>query len=520
MKKNTTILGIICLLTFSGNLIAQEHSIESVGRSSLKNFGEIFNNDVIKGYYFFYQSEKASKDKMGYEIVVLNENLSEIGKGRITDNKKVVLLEAAYNGAYLLFKFYDLKSKTISYRTMDAMGKVSEKINVNRKLTAYEIQTYTMGIQNNTESNTLYTPDNQGFIDIHPYKDKFYSYECNYIDNSGKTLWTYLPTHGKDAKVKGANYLTSDDNQILLVEANSKGAMSRDITFSIVALNKMGKESFTLPLNTNMYNLMPHNAIPDKKSDTFLIIGEYYDISDKSGKAESKGIFTKTINDEGMSVNENYVSWEKDIRKMAKGKDQENLLKYSVYFHEVIQTQDGTILAIGEQYRKQFSASGAALKVVAGNNTNAGLAEMKVGDLVVLKLGSNAKLEDVALFSKKPNRILLPSGYEFVSGHLLGKYMKSMGYYDYAFRQFNGNKSVATIAYYDLEKEKGTWGKTLYFHFVTHVDGEEGFSKDKVSLENKATEMRIFKSKPGYVLVAEYHKKAKQVKIRLQPLNY
>lgn len=506
-----------------GQASAQNYSISSVGRTSLKNSGEIFDNETIKGYYFFYASEKVSKGMVAYEIVVLNENLEEIATERIKGSKTMSLMESAYNGSAIMFKFYDVKEKKVIYRIMDENGSLEKAGKVTRQATKYEARVYAAQLQQGSENSTIFTPDNNGFIDIHYLKEGNVSYECLYIDNAGDKKWKYTPAPIKKG-VLGASFLVANDDQILLVEGEAPSALSRERTLSIKALSKDGKEMFEVPLETDMFNLSPHNAIYNAATKNFMLIGEYYDKSEKMAKAESKGIFIRNINNEGLWVSESTISWESDIYKMLKDEDLSKARKYSIFFHDVVISKDGTILAIGEQYRKQISAKGAAFNALASASdnvtTDAGFAEMKIGDMVLIELTAAGEIKNITFMDKRPNKVTLPKGYELISAHLLGKAMKAMGFYDYAFRQYNDDKSVVTIGYFDLEKEKGKLMKQATFHLASHVDGESELSRNKLSLATEASGIRVYRAKPGYLLIFEHFRKEKKATFRLEPINF
>ncbi|MFT5513864.1 MAG: hypothetical protein ACI8SE_002275, partial [Bacteroidia bacterium] len=473
-----------------------------------------------KGYFYFYFSEKVSRKNNAYEIVILNEDLEEKATNKIIEPKTTYLLEAAYNEKNILFKFYDVKSKMVSYRTMDPSGELSSK--ETRQANKNEILGYSNSINTDQENTNVQAINKSLFIDIHNFKDKQYKYSIEGLNNAGEIEWTYTPTN--QMKIEAGTYLGNSDDQIWIQVAKSKGVMSRDYTFDLTGITTDGEEEFRIPLQTSRYNMLAHSATYKKENDEIVILGEYYDIKDKSMKSDSKGLFIKVITPDGSEISEDYISWSRDIGGMVSAEEKRDLGKYYVYFHKIIQTDDGKILAIGEQYKKQVSAGGIAMQILAASSgnvsTDAGSMEIRIGNIIVIEIGEDYKLSDVDIHEKRVSTVNLPQGYGTVSQHLLAKVLKSEGLFDYAFTQNNDDNSVVTFAYIDREKVKGKMRKEAVVNFISYIKAEDEYTSDKLSLETEATSIGFMPAKPGHVLIIEYYRKEGSMELRLEPINY
>ncbi|MFT5725132.1 MAG: hypothetical protein ACI9JN_002255 [Bacteroidia bacterium] len=522
MKLKTLLKATITTLCISLVTLvqAQNYSFTDVAKGGLKNSGTIVEGNVIKGYFYFYFSEKISRKNNAYEIVILNENLEEKSTAKIVEPKTTYMMEAAYNEKNILFKFYDTKSKMVSYRTMDPAGNLSAK--ETREANKHEISGYVNSISTDQENTNVQAISEKLFIDVHNYKDKQYKYSIQGLTNSGEIDWTYTPTN--KMKIEMGEYLGNSDDQIWIQVSQSKGIMSRDYTFDLAGISTTGEEDFRIPLQTSRYNLLAHNATYKKEEDEIVILGEYYDIKDKSMKSDSKGVFIKVINSDGSEVSEDFISWSRDIGGMLSPVEKKDLGKYYVYFHKIIQTADGKILAIGEQYRKQVSAGGLALQMLAASSgnvsTDAGSMEIKLGKMIVIEIGADYTLSAVDIHDKKETRVNLPQGYGMVSQHLLAKVLKAEGLFNYSFTQNNDDNSLVTFSYVDVEKVKGKMRKQAVAHFISYVQGEEEYTADKLLLTTEASSIWFMPAKPGYVLIIEFFKKEKTMELRLEPINY
>jgi hypothetical protein len=509
----TIAITLVALILSTSGLVAQDYEFKNITKATKKSSGSIYNDNVLTGYYFFYLVDKLEGGKRGYRIEVLDANLKLTFSESLPMNQRTILLETAYNGNNMLFKFYDGVEHRVEYRILDKEGKMSKPIH--RELDKYEDKLYRYQASTGNIMG-LSSPNDQGFIDIVWEKPKAMKYRVTYIRNNGEIAWDYSPEITKG--MKGGSFLVGSDQSILILESSAKSVTSKDRTFSLMALNYEGEEVFNIPLESDLYNLMPHNAFVNKKDGGFALIGEHYNKAEKMVKAESEGVFLRGISEDGLWKKEEFLDWEKDIKPKMTAEEYDQAKKFSIFFHDVIRTKEGNIIAIGEQYKKSASALGIASKV-AGDGEVSTVA-LKVGNMIMLEINPNIELEDVYVFDKKDNTIDLPSGYAYVNKHVLGKFLASAGLLDFEFVQFNKDASVATIAFTDKVKEKGKINKQAVVQLVSYVDEDNAFTKDKISLKTEATALWVDRAKPGHILIKEYYRKEKVVKYRLEPINF
>lgn len=517
--KITKILSITILMLLATVSNAQGFTLEDVGRNSLKNAGTIMEDNIIKGYFYYYFTERISRKQSNYQIVILDENLNETASKTIEESNRTSMLEASYNGSSVLFKFFDQKLKKVYYRTMDKNGNISDK--VERDANKYETAVYASNLSKELKNANVNSVSEEYFVDLYTFKNKGYTYKMECLDNTGGLVWTYTADDAKG--VNTGAYLASSKDQILVLEANSKNIMSRNYVFKLVSVNIDGEKGWEMDLNTSRYNMLPHNAFI-AEDGVITILGEYYNVSDKSMKSASQGIFVRKLDRNGKKLSDNFISWSRDIGSELTSKEKKELSSYSIYFHNVEMTKSGDIIAIGEQYKKQVSAGGIALKML-GNvsgviSTSASSFEIKIGDMFIITLDQNAELKDVNIIEKLPRRVNAGEGYGLVSQHLLAKLMDAEGYFDYSFTQTTADRSLISIGYTEKEREKGKVFATTTFNVVSFTDGDSEPSKDKIEFETDASDMRINPAKPGYLLISEYYRKEKTIELRLEPINF
>ncbi|MCK7554245.1 hypothetical protein MKQ70_04145 [Chitinophaga sedimenti] len=120
MKKYSLLL---LLMLCACSLFAQL-KIENVYSVKLRNSGVITEQGQVKGYFFFYQSDKIDKRTNEYTVQVVDENLNKVQDIKFQDNRTVVLLEAAYNGSTIAFLFKNEENETLDMKIYNLDGKL------------------------------------------------------------------------------------------------------------------------------------------------------------------------------------------------------------------------------------------------------------------------------------------------------------------------------------------------------------------------------------------------------------
>ena len=249
------------------------------------------------------------------------------------------------------------------------------------------------------------------------------------------------------------------------------------------------------------------------------MIGPYFDGDDKIMQDQSKGLAIWVIDSKGKVLTQKYNSWEGDISKFLKLDKKGRLEDIGyLYFHEILQTADGKFFAIGEGYRKQASAGGIALKVLAtasgGGGGRISATKMNITDMVMIQFNKDFELENATIYEKNNNNVSYP-GTDFMSPHTMALVIKAIGGFDYSFTLPAKNNTSFYTGYTDYERTKEFNGLT--FHSISYADGQ--LSTDKINLTTKSSRMSIHPAKPGYVMIVEYFKKDKRLELRLEKVN-
>ncbi len=98
-----------------------------------------------------------------------------------------------------------------------------------------------------------------------------------------------------------------------------------------------------------------------------------------------------------------------------------------IFFHRILQTNDGKIFAIGEGYKRVADAVGiglTALSAVAGGYNSANsTTKIKITDMVMMQFDNKFDVVNAQIYDKNSNSMNLMGG-DFMSAQLLAYQIK------------------------------------------------------------------------------------------------
>jgi hypothetical protein len=520
MKKHVRLLLPVAMLVLQQISYAQSKlSIENIKSVYLRNSGPIIANEEIKGYFLFYQSDKVDKKTNEYTLQILDENVNKVKDIKFIDSKNIVLMESSYNGSDIMFMFYDKDQKQLDYRVyaIDGKQKFNYQRPIDNKTKNYIDQTFSQNTEE-TQNKSLFSIEDRGFITAIPVRDDGkYTYEINFYQTDKKKQWTYTPE--EEGKFSIAQYLGASDS-VAIFEINKKERLLSGKVHSWlmgVYLHN-GKKAFEFETNgREKYNFFPMNIAAVRNSGQFMLMGPYFDKDDRAMRDKSLGLGVWVMNNTGNIVVSKYNSWDGEISKHLKvdSRGRVDELGY-IYFHKIIQTEDGKIFAVGEGYKKVASALGIAATVLTRGGGGASTMKMKITDMLLLQFNSKFDITNAQIYDKNSNSIELPQGSEFVGAPTLAMMIKyTYDGFDYAFSQTDKTHSTFSVGYTDYVRSKDYKGLT--FNSISYYNNN--LTTDKINLKTSSSSMRILPAKTGSVMILEYFKKDKRLDMHLEKIN-
>src|SRR5690606_2515331 len=144
------------------------------------------------------------------------------------------------------------------------------------------------------------------------------------------------------------------------------------------------------------------SAYIDPASKQVVALGNYFQARGNAYKSKSLGMFACEIDKNGNINSRKLISWEKDVSKYLpinkKGKiNSEGFL----YFHNLVKSSDGNILAIGEQFRKGKAITlRTPTKDFSNKNSNALPQMVELENIYIFRFNPDFSLLDIKKFEK------------------------------------------------------------------------------------------------------------------------
>lgn len=515
MKKN--VLAIVVLMLGTLTTQAQKLSFENVYKVSLRNSDAIKEGTEVKGYYFFYVSDKVDKKNNEYTLQITDNNLVKLKDIKFVDSKNVRILESSFNGTDLIFLLYDQSARTFEYQVYGADGK--KKFSYNRELTKKEqryLQMSYLSMDDDEQTyKGLYAIEGKGFISNMPSReDKDYTFQVDYFSSEKRKQWTYTPTSG--AKKFVGDYLGAYNGVVYFEVLKFSSMMDGKPDSYLLGLDmETGRQLFEKPTDNAKYRFYPA-SMSVLNTGKAVIFGEYFDPNANVAKDNSLGFAFVGVDEKGNVVSEKYCSWALDLGKYLDVSKKGNIEDFGYMFvHNIVQMADGNVFAIGEGYKKAASAIGIASKILTRGSGISAI-KIKVTNMIMIKFDKDFNVKDAKIYEKNANNIELQSGMEFVSAPLLGKLVKyTYGRFDYSYCQTNKDFSSFTVCYSDYVKEKDYKGGT--FNSISYNEGK--ITTDKINTRSTANSSGVLPGKQGQVLILDYYKKDKRLEAHFEKLN-
>lgn len=507
--KNLHIYSAIFLICLCGlSVSAQEKTLNDITSFKIRNSGSLLDSkNNVDGYYFFYEVDKLKKGMKEYAIKILDNNLNELATKSYIDKKNTLLAESNFNNQALMFVMVNTKDREYKLISFDRQGnQINEiKIPVEKK----ELTWLSLMIKRGS-FNLLYPIDDKGFIFNYVKDNKKIGYNIKYVATDGGQSWDFSsPKESKE--ILSINPLQASEDYIILVETSKKSLLSKKVDLKLIVLDtNTGEELFTQPFNREEDPRIITNAfVTDDKQ--IIILGEYYEAKDNIANDKSEGLFLKALDRMGKELYENKIDWA-NVDKFVPLEEGKDSHRGYIYFHDIIKTQKGTYLAIGEKYRKTVSLKGMLLNGSLGS----GMSQLTITDALFAEFDENFELKEIKVIKKGKSRVqnLVDFGSPQFNAHMI----KATGGFDYLFTQIDVNRDRFYSLFFDYERIKGEKNK---YAFKSIIYDNDQLYEDKIYLDNSTNKIitRAFPAKLGNVMLMEYNRKEKSLVVHLEPLN-
>ena len=508
MKLTFTLLALLCCF----NVFSQSKIFDNVIEIEVQNTVEIINNKQIVGYAFFYKIDKMKKSAL-YRLSILDENLKEIGSNEFEGAKDLVLRRAVYESDKILLSFYD-EDKKDGYERFVKVFDLKGKEVGNIPYDPEKVKKGMFGAAIAEQMDAIYEgTDNiegKGFVTVYQSKAKTGGVNIQMIGSNGKLKWEQSITAEKGDRTD--LYLAATTpNAVLLFQMDRTSLMNAEAKIFLLGLNaETGKEMFKKPMDMNGFSYEPM-LIKYSSDGKLKIVSTMYDESSKFYKAKPLGFSVGELNDlTGEIKTIKDFTYANDLSAVLDMKNESKSEDGYIKAHNVLIMEDGSMVVVGEFFRKTVSAGGMAMKILSKGRASA--AQATIEDMFLLRIDNSLKARSIEKIEKDKERVPLPT-----DGLSIGLMARLLTYehqfgYMYTDEGLDGKKKTILA--------RGSFGEEKYGTVAITVDEKKGFTQKRFNLE-KEKNVRYFisRGKPGYVMIMKYNSKEKQMSVNLEKVN-
>lgn len=511
MRKLTCTLTLLsALISFSA--FAQSKEFENVMDVEVRNTVEITNNKQIVGYAFFYKMDKMKNAAM-YRLAILDENLKEIGSNEFEGPKNLQLRRAVYESNQILLSFFD-RDKKDGYarfvKIFDLKGKEKGLIAYDPDKVKKGMYGAAMAEQMEAMFEGTDNVEGKGFVTVYQSKAKTGGIDIQMIGLNGKLAWEKSISADKGDR-SDLYLLGTTANTILFFEMERGGIMDRDATIFLIGLSvNDGKELFKKAMDIKGLSYEPM-LIKKNEDGKLKIVSSMADVSDKFFTAKPNGISIGELNDQTGEINTlkdfNFLN---DLGSVLDMKNENKSEDGYIKAHDILMMPDGSMVMVGEFFRKTVSGGGMAMKILTQGQASA--AQATIGDMFLLRINNSMKATALEKIEKDKERVYMPTdGIPIGLMARLLTYQHDFGYM-YTDEGMTGVKKTILA--------RGSFGEETYGTVALSINEKKGYSKKRFNLEKeKNVKYFIARAKPGYVMIMKYFSKDKKIAVNLEKVS-
>ena len=497
--KHGTLIFFCLIFIIQGNGQNSLKIFKDVKEVKVRSIGVIKTENLVKGYFTFYEYDKADRKHLVYKLALLDENLNELGTKDIEGSKQLLLVSSGYDGKNFCFKFWDENDKTVQLKVYNQEAQEvtsnSMKINYNPNMN--------MGYQGYSQmvSEELNVAENSGFVD-YPYNGDNKGFFVNYVEGSAKRSWSrpYEP-EGK-SKMMIPSFLKANDEMVLTaVSKPGKGMYNTKMENYILANRvKDGTVLFDVSVDINENHIVPINAVFE--NDKITIVGLNY-TSAKTYTTPPDGLAFVELDKKGNVLKSTVKTFDETLGKYIPLENHKLKDGYYLYIHDIVRASNGNSLVIAEKIKPPVS-------------------NIALGNLIVIEYDSNHEIVQAKEIQKEPGRAMGYPSLPFLPLYMCANLAHSFGVMDFLYTLTNEDKSEITFSFVEYEDRLYKGSKKLKgFGQVKYKNGK--ITSDKVSIKHENNEeadfTHLYPTKTGYLLEASYYKKKKELSMNFIKLN-
>lgn len=503
----------LIFLFFYFTVNAQITNINKLSTGSLYASESIKDaNNNIKGYFLLFKNDKVAKETYQLEYVVLDENLTKVTNGFITEMKfESFLLDATrinlalwLNKTKLLLEFSDDFGNGFKnyyrYRILDiSTNKLSDPFIYNKDaIIKNPVFDRKMSNQSENESELMSFYEGVGLVVNSEYtknKDSIFEKYLIHFDDDLNEVWKFKYENIKTAekkKFKRLTYIKSDEDVIVLFNHRTKKDRIFRNDFSslfIDAHNGKLLNEFEFPqMDKYAYSIVDCKITEDK-----IYLHGNYSVKSESGfinDVNNLGLFQFVFDKKSAkNLSLKYLNWNEISNKIDINNKGYVKNEGFLFIHNMLVMDNNKIVVVAETFIQS---------PITTNN------------MYFFELTPKFTLNQIFEVTKFRNK--------FPSTDAHSSNIKKYGYFDFTdYQKLSGDEYLFYMS--DNEKKTKNRKKSLLYGIISYSDGE--FKRQTLNLKTETSKIYVMNGKKGYLVLFEYFDdKNKQPEIRLEKINY
>lgn len=491
---------------------------DEVKNVTIRNSGIIEKNNVVKGYYNFYEFDKVDRKTRLFKLNLMDENLNSLGTKEIEGPKEWELISVGFDGNNFCLKFWDEKAKAFEMKVYDQQAKEINSVSteINYKPSSMKYNTFHSSV-----SPELNIVGNNGFVN-YTFNEPNDAYIISYVGTTVQKSWeqTYEP-EGK-SKIMLPNYLNGNSEIILTAVTRVERGLYTVNTQNLMVANsvKDGRQLFEMSMEFDGNNhVVPINAVFE--DNKIIVIGLNYKQA-KTFTTPPDGFAFLEIDKTGKLLKSNFKTFDESLGKYLPMEDGKLQGGYFLYIHDIVKTNKNTNLVIAEKFKKPggsgvLSALATASSMATASHTS--LVALQLENMVVIEYDNNGNAILAQEIPKaKGSSQSFPAYTGLLSPYFLATMAKFAGQMDYMYTLKSDDNAEITFSFVDYEKLNEDAKKTKNFGQIKYKAGKITVDKIAIKKEN-ATWSYILPGKTNHVIQVNYFKKEKKMTMDMIKLN-
>lgn len=464
-----------------------------------------------RGYFLLYETDKVAKETYQLEYVLLDENLTKVTNGFITEMKyeswfftaKKINVEVVLEGRKLLIGFADDiagEEYFKRYRILDiASNELSDPFIYNKNTLVKNPEfdrKHSNVASNQSEEITFY--NGVGLMAHSKTMNKKLGVTDRRLvryDDELNELWTFKYDQIKAKKLTTLSYLNSDNEVIVMLNHYLKNS----------SVTKYLNELSVTFINSENGNLI--KEVPFPKDDyTYRVVdcaikdGRIYVMGNMSEKtkegfvhdSKGKGLYKFVFDKEtGELLDKKYLLWENLLNNKSITINKNGVVKKEgkMYIHNMLMLDNGKVIAVGETFLN---------KPIITNN------------MYLFELAEDFSVSQCFEIEKFRNKFSNTNAYSST--------IKRYGLFDFMDYQDLGDDEYLFFLN-DNEKNSKNRKKTTLYGIISYSDGE--FKRQTLNLKTETSTIFATSAKKGYMLLVEnFDEETKATELRLEKVNF